>query len=91
MPGVWSFEQRRKAKERSFRFHNQPVLERPERFSKLRRVRVEKQIPQAQLATAANVALSTYREVELGYTRRPHSATVSRIARALDVPVAEIA
>jgi DNA-binding XRE family transcriptional regulator len=90
MPGIWTIDARRKAKERSFHWHNDPVEARPQDYSKLRRVRVAKNVPQHELAKAAGVALSSYREIEAGRVRRPRERTRRKIARALAVSMAEI-
>ena len=52
-PGLWTIEARRKAKERSFHSHNDPVLLEPDAYSKLRKVRVEKKITQDNPILAA--------------------------------------
>ena len=89
MPGIWTKDARRKARERGFAYRNASVIAEPHRFSRLKRQRVAQRITQPELAQAADLALSSYRDIENRYTK-PRQGSLLKIAKALGVEAAEI-
>jgi len=57
----------------------------------LRRLRTRAGLSQQDLATRAGISVRTLRSLEQGTVGRPHAASVSRLAAALDVSVDELA
>ena len=56
----------------------------------LRRVRLRKKLTQNEVAVRAGLYTSHVSGLEVGRKSNPSAATVAALARALDVPVAEL-
>jgi transcriptional regulator with XRE-family HTH domain len=59
--------------------------------SKIRERRMALGLSQEQLARRADISLNTWAKLETGFTTDPHYSTLSQVAHALGITVAELA
>jgi DNA-binding XRE family transcriptional regulator len=86
VPGAWSIEQRKRARDRAFTERNEGVLDNPAAHSNLRVARCLGGVTQAELARAAGVCTWTLAGIE--QCKMPGRRTTrKKIAAALGVKI----
>jgi transcriptional regulator with XRE-family HTH domain len=58
--------------------------------NKLKRLRRSQGLTQRELSDSSGVAQSTIVHIEQGQSREPHPGTLRKLARALDVSIADL-